>query len=178
MVGHQDGSFPPLGWHIKGEMGGIWNHPIKLMDGFDAELIVGEKVLPLNKAKGFINYPFANKHLFEFEQEQITVERYQFVPDGKQGIFVQFVIQNNSKETKKGEFQFIGHTDLRPTWLGERTQMEDSRDEANFDGQKWIVKDVSNSWYNIFGSPSPCIDLVNRKSTKYPWRIKHIDLQY
>ncbi|NNF81706.1 MAG: glycogen debranching protein, partial [Flavobacteriaceae bacterium] len=29
MVGHQNGSFPDLGWHIKGEMGGIWNHPIK-----------------------------------------------------------------------------------------------------------------------------------------------------
>ena len=24
MVGHQDGTFPDLGWHIKGEMGGIW----------------------------------------------------------------------------------------------------------------------------------------------------------
>ncbi len=34
MVGHQDGSFPDLGWHITGEMGGIWDHPIKLMDGF------------------------------------------------------------------------------------------------------------------------------------------------
>ena len=38
MVGHQDGTFPTLGWHIKGEMGGIWNHPIKLMDGFDVEM--------------------------------------------------------------------------------------------------------------------------------------------
>ncbi|OYW80331.1 MAG: hypothetical protein B7Z27_03980 [Sphingobacteriia bacterium 32-37-4] len=25
MVGHQDGSFPDLGWHVKGEMGGIWH---------------------------------------------------------------------------------------------------------------------------------------------------------
>jgi hypothetical protein len=38
MVGHQDGSFPDLGWHVTGEMGGIWNHPIKLMDGFTASL--------------------------------------------------------------------------------------------------------------------------------------------
>ena len=34
MVGHQDGSFPELGWHIEKEMGGIWDHPVKLMDGF------------------------------------------------------------------------------------------------------------------------------------------------
>ena len=35
MVGHQTGTFPELGWHVKGEMGGIWLHPIKLMDGFE-----------------------------------------------------------------------------------------------------------------------------------------------
>ena len=23
MVGHQDGTFPPLGWHVKDEMGGM-----------------------------------------------------------------------------------------------------------------------------------------------------------
>ena len=38
LVGHQDGSFPDLGWHVTGEMGGIWDHPIKLMDGFTAEI--------------------------------------------------------------------------------------------------------------------------------------------
>jgi hypothetical protein len=38
MVGHQNGQFPDLGWHVTGEMGGIWNHPIKLMDGFSAKI--------------------------------------------------------------------------------------------------------------------------------------------
>ena len=38
IVGHQDGSFPDLGWHVAGEMGGIWDHPIKLMDGFTASI--------------------------------------------------------------------------------------------------------------------------------------------
>ena len=40
MIGHQNGSFPDLGWHVEGEMGGIWLHPIKLMDGFTASLSV------------------------------------------------------------------------------------------------------------------------------------------
>ena len=26
-IGAQDGSFPEIGWHINGEMGGLWNHP-------------------------------------------------------------------------------------------------------------------------------------------------------
>ena len=63
MVGHQDGSFPELGWHIKGEMGGIWNHPIKLMDGFQAVLIENDRRLPLEKASAFVNFPMANTHL-------------------------------------------------------------------------------------------------------------------
>jgi len=30
IIGHQDGSFPDLGWHIAGEMGGIWIIPLNL----------------------------------------------------------------------------------------------------------------------------------------------------
>ncbi|MEX0314001.1 MAG: glycogen debranching protein, partial [Allomuricauda sp.] len=94
MVGHQDGSFPNLGWHIKGEMGGIWNHPIKLMDGFDAHLSLDGDMLQLNKASGFVNYPMANKHGFSWPSKNITIERWQFVPDDQQGILVQFIIKN------------------------------------------------------------------------------------
>ena len=38
LIGHQNGTFPDLGWHVEGEMGGIWLHPIKLMDGFTASI--------------------------------------------------------------------------------------------------------------------------------------------
>jgi len=152
MVGHQDGTFPALGWHIKGEMGGIWNHPIKLMDGFDVEIVVSNTVLKLNKASEFINYPYANKHIFKFEKEGLVVERIQFVPDSLQGILVQFVIKNNAQESIEGSLNFVGHSNLRPTWLGERSNMIDSKDSAIFKENYWIVKDSLNSWYNVFGS--------------------------
>ena len=45
MVGNQDGTFPDIGWHIDGEMGGIWDHPIKLMDGFSAGLQIMEAMI-------------------------------------------------------------------------------------------------------------------------------------
>ena len=152
MVGHQNGTFPPLGWHIKGEMGGIWNHPIKLMDGFDAELIVDKDTLRLDTASSFINYPFANKHVFEFPSKNLVVERIQFIPDGMQGIFIQFVINNTSSQQKSLNFNFTGHTDLRPTWLGERTQMHDGVDHSSFEDGLWVVKDSLNPWFTIFGS--------------------------
>src|SRR5687767_14845223 len=53
MVGNQDGTFPDLGWHVKGEMGGIWHHPIKLLDGFEASVTLNNKRYELNKADAF-----------------------------------------------------------------------------------------------------------------------------
>lgn len=153
MVGHQDGSFPDLGWHIQGEMGGIWDHPIKWMDGFDISLSVDKKKLRLNNAAQFINYPYANKQVFNWEEEGLTIERWQFVPDGKEGLVVQIIITNHGASKEAG-ITFTGYTDLRPTWLGDSTQMIDGPDEAswNNDLNTWIVKDSLNTWYNLFGS--------------------------
>ena len=36
LIGTQDGNFPDMGGHVHGEMGGLWVHPIKLIDGFQA----------------------------------------------------------------------------------------------------------------------------------------------
>ena len=33
VVGSEAGRFPASGWHIRGEMGGFWSAPIKLLDG-------------------------------------------------------------------------------------------------------------------------------------------------
>ena len=33
VMGFQDGSFQAQGWHVTGEMGGVWSQPLKLVDG-------------------------------------------------------------------------------------------------------------------------------------------------
>src|ERR1043165_6779873 len=38
LIGTQDGNFPDMGGHVPGEMGGLWLHPIKLVDGFWATI--------------------------------------------------------------------------------------------------------------------------------------------
>jgi glycogen debranching enzyme len=157
MVGHQDGSFPELGWHIKGEMGGIWNHPIKLMDGFEAALIEDQRRIPIEKAGAFVNYPMANRHEYVLENESLQVDRWQFVPDGKQGLVIQFAIHNTGKANRSFAFEFTGHSDLRPTWLGERTGMTDHPDLAVYDSdtETWVIKDAGNSWHVVFGADLP-----------------------
>ena len=154
MVGHQDGSFPDLGWHIKGEMGGIWDHPIKLMDGFDAELIMGNESFLLEDATAFTNFPFCNKHVFSIDQKNILVERWQFVPDHKEGVVVQFAIHNPSDLRQDVRFKFTGHSDLRPTWLSERLDQFDHPDLARYNNElhAWIVTDSINPWFTIYGA--------------------------
>ena len=152
MVGHQNGTFPDLGWHIKGEMGGIWNHPIKLMDGFEAALIIENDTLQLNNATTFTNFPMANRLVYQFSEHNLTVEQWQFVPDDKQGVFIQYLIKNDENQDKAIDLIFTAHTDLRPTWLGEQTNMIDGKDLGTFSENKWIVKDENNPWFTVFGT--------------------------
>ncbi|MCS4433807.1 glycogen debranching protein [Aquiflexum gelatinilyticum] len=159
MVGHQDGTFPDLGWHVKGEMGGIWNHPIKLMDGFTAAIIEQDNSFCLDAAHQFINYPFANKHLFQTHIPGLEVERFQFVPEGVQGLVIEFTFRNVDKSDISFDFEFSGHTDLMPVWLGEKAGMVDFEDQLSFDEsrQAWLGKDQGNEWYAMFGSNQKAI---------------------
>lgn len=153
-IGHQDGSFPAMGWHIQGEMGGIWNHPIKLMDGFSASMVLDGQEISLEKAQQFVNYPFANAHHYHLEDHEIKVLRSQFVPDNTEGMVVVFEIENSSASPRSIQFNFRGISDLRPTWLGERTQMVNGMDLGAFDvkHQAFLVKDQDNPWWVIYGS--------------------------
>ncbi|MEK6476257.1 glycogen debranching protein [Catalinimonas sp. 4WD22] len=154
MVGHQNGQFPDLGWHVAGEMGGIWDHPIKLMDGFTAAIQTEEQSYCLSEADTFINYPFANQHIFSGSAEGLRVERFQFVPDAREAVVVEYTFVNTGAEALTFNFVLSGHTDLRPVWLGERTAMEDAKDTIYWQPslQSWIAKDQANDWYVIFGA--------------------------
>jgi hypothetical protein len=154
MVGHQDGQFPDLGWHVTGEMGGIWNHPIKLMDGFAAALIISNQTHCLTVADTFINYPFANKHMYNTTPQGIRIERFQFVPDSLQAMVVEYTFHNLERQAKEVLFEFNGMVDLQPVWLGERTNMVDARDIAQWDEstKSIIAKDSLNEWYVVYGS--------------------------
>lgn len=158
MVGHQDGSFPEIGWHIKGEMGGVWNHPIKLLDGFAAELVWPDVKIALDSAARFTNYPMANSHRYDLDEKGMTVVRTQFVPRNKEGIVVEYLLENTGSAPQELQFAFTAHSDLRPTWLGERTQMIDAPDQSEYlaDKDAWLIKDEGNEWYVLFGA--------NRKS--------------
>ncbi|MET3128009.1 glycogen debranching enzyme [Arcicella rosea] len=153
VIGHQNGQFPDLGWHVTGEMGGIWNHPIKLMDGFTGTISENGNTVCLSQADEFVNFPFANKLTYQSPMKGLSVERFQFVPDGQEAAVIEYTFHNTEAISKTFTFTFEGYTDLRPTWLGERTNMIDGKDEATWDEstKTWVAKDALNDWFVMFG---------------------------
>ena len=157
LVGHQNGQFPDLGWHVTGEMGGLWNHPIKLLDGFTATVYEQEQAYCLTAADSFINYPFANRHVYSQAVPALRVERFQFVPDGQEALALEYTLTNTTDSARTLTVEFAAHSDLRPVWLGERTGMADHPDTASWHAadQRWVIKDRGNAWFVTFGSPLP-----------------------
>ncbi|MEJ0057719.1 MAG: hypothetical protein WDN75_19975 [Bacteroidota bacterium] len=156
MIGFQDGTFPEMGFHTPGEMGGIWDHPIKLMDGFDVELTEKSTAnsVHLDKADTFINYPFANKHIYHIKAPDIDVTRFQFVPDSLQGIIIEFDIKNIGATTLDLSFRLKGSVDLSPAWLAERINIKNGKDILSRDEKNNAIvgKDSLNDWYVAFCS--------------------------
>lgn len=154
LIGNQDGTFPDLGWHVAGEMGGLWLHPIKLMDGFTASVSMDSKTTCLDNATSFTNYPIGNVIDFGDVTSGLSAKRLHFVPDGKEGMAVLFQFENLSNMNMDFEFQFNAYVDLMPVWLGERTGMQDGIDQINFDPltNTFTGKDEKNDWFTVWSS--------------------------
>ncbi len=98
IIGTQDGKFPDLGGHVSGEMGGVWIHPIKLVDGFWARVSEEgtNQEVQLQSATEFINYPYGNRFRYGEVVNDVEIERFQFSPDGYPGAVVQYVFKNKA----------------------------------------------------------------------------------
>ena len=158
-IGAQNGSFPEIGWHIPGEMGGVWNHPIKLLDGYQATIMTENSSEELVDAS-FINYPYGNTFIYELERLNLSVEQFQFSPDQHQGLVVEYKITNESTLPFKGKLEFEASFDLRPTWLGERSNMIDGEDIVEFINEENIIsaKDRNNNWFSMISSSEDILE--------------------
>lgn len=154
LIGTQDGNFPDLGRHVEGEMGGLWLHPIKLVDGFWVKISDGQNSKWLSEASEFINYPYGNSLKYSAVLDGLNVERFQFCPDGQLGCVIQFIISSNTKRNLN--FEFAVKTDLSPVWLSEQIGIKDGTDKASWDTTNniFIASDETNPWFAVWGAVS------------------------
>lgn len=120
------GGFSPIGWHIPGEMGGLWAHPIKLLDGFSFEIEEGGERRPLFPAR-LLTHDFIRAR-WEFEHPELLITR----EDGtleEPALFVNLTLQNLSLRPRRLTLHWQLEVDLRPAW---QAHLPDGKDELIF----------------------------------------------
>jgi len=130
LIGTQDGNFPDMGDHVPGEMGGLWLHPIKLLDGFWATVtdMATNQEIALSESAEFVNYPYGNRLRYGPVLDSLEIERLQFSPDSQDGLIVQYSFKNAAARKRQLRFHFSVKTDLRPVWFSDRLGIKDAQD--------------------------------------------------
>jgi hypothetical protein len=93
-IGFEDGRFYANGWHITGEMGGVWTPPLKLVDGVWFGLD-GQWIGPATKftsGQGYTRFDLP-------DTAGMKVQRTDFVPDGRRGALFGLKITNPGAAT-------------------------------------------------------------------------------
>lgn len=159
-IGTQDGYFPDFGHHLAGEMGGVWLHPIKLLDGF--WLRVKDKKRDISvwaKADEFINHPWGSEFRYDHGLGHIpaSIIRTQFAPELEKGMTVRYELHNYSDQETELELELLCRTDLRPVWFSEEIGIEDGQEDCFETVSDWdgLAKDSGNDWYVKFGAEMP-----------------------
>jgi hypothetical protein len=93
--GFQDGRFYAQGWHVTGEMGGVWSQPLKLVDGVWFG-IDGEWLAPARKFTSGWGYT-----RMEFpDAAGLKVSRTDFAPDGWRAVLFGLRLENRRGSAK------------------------------------------------------------------------------
>ncbi|MBI3961142.1 MAG: hypothetical protein HY335_00180, partial [Deinococcus sp.] len=152
LIGSQHGGFPPIGGHVPGEMGGVWDHPIKLLDGFWFAITEDDQVWWLTDAVRYrIGLGYSQ---LLFQRPDLEVERWEFAPDGLEGLCVELLLKDLSGRKRQLTATFLVRTDLQPAWLGERAGLFDHADQAMYSPELKAICawDSGHPWQVMCGS--------------------------
>jgi len=96
-MGDETGLYPATGWHIRGEMGGIWAPPVKLLDGIwfavdDAWLGSDVAASRYTTGRGYQRFDYA-------DQDGLSVGRLDFAPDGARANMIGLTLRSDTRRT-------------------------------------------------------------------------------
>ena len=99
-VGFQDGRFYANGWHITGEMGGIWAPPLKLADGvwFGVDDQWVGAATKFTSGRGYTRYDLP-------AASGLKLRRIDFVPDGRRAALYGLELTNPGAAAEDGHGQ-------------------------------------------------------------------------
>ena len=156
LIGSQDGGFPDMGDHVPGEMGGLWIHPIKLVDGLWTAVRDATSGLevPLSDAEQLVTYPYGNRLRYRPVLDGLEIDRFEFSPDGHPGVVVRYELTNTTDRERRLELALTTRTDLRPVWYSEKIGITDAPDTVVWrpDERVFLGRDTGHEWYVVWGA--------------------------
>ncbi len=159
IVGDESGRFPAMGWHIGGEMGGVWSPPLKLLDG----IWFGINDKWIGRANRFTSaYGHVTMNLPG--NENLSITRTDFVPDGKRAALFGLQFTAGDKD-ESFTLTVDAHSELLSAypwgWTTPSQEQFNLEDSVEFDGQRLVFREqgtppVENAdrhnWASVVGT--------------------------
>ena len=137
-LGSEDGRYPAMGFHTRGEMGGIWTPPIKLLDGIWFG-INGQWIGPATSFTSGFGY--AQMALPKTNGLQIT--RTDFAPDGRRA--VEFGLTLTASNSAPFTLDVDAHSELMSAYPWGFTTPDQTQfnlpDTAAFNGKQLVFQE-------------------------------------
>jgi len=139
-IGFEDGRFYANGWHITGEMGGVWTPPLKLVDGvwfgLDGQWV--GQATRFSSGRGYTQYDLP-------DTAGLQVQRTDFVPDGRRAALFGLTITNPGA-ARTAKLAVNAHSELMgqyPWGFGGVTPnaSDNVADTGSFDGKNLVFRD-------------------------------------
>ncbi len=138
--GFEDGRFYANGWHITGEMGGIWTPPLKLLDGvwFGIDDQWVGPATRFTSGYGYTRFTLP-------DTAGIKVERTDVAPDGRRAGLFRLKLTNPGA-ARTVTFKVDAHSELLPSYPwgftgAEPNASEQLPDSGSFDGNALVFRD-------------------------------------
>lgn len=154
LIGAADGMFPDFGHHSEREMGGLWMHPIKVLDGFWLRFRdeKAEHVDTWVIADRFFCLP--HKNVFEYGANlghtRVTIRQERLAPESAPGVVVSYRFVNHDSEPRPIVAELLVRTELYPVWYSmDAGAYQDGPDEGAWEPETltFHAKDRDNPWY-------------------------------
>ena len=137
-VGSEEGRYPAMGFHTRGEMGGIWTAPLKLLDGLWFGLD-GAWVRPATRftsGYGYVKMDLPGP-------AGLTVSRTDFVPDGRRAVVVGLTMRAATARTVR--LKVDAHSELMSAYPWGQTVPDQTTfnlaDRARVTGRTLVFQD-------------------------------------
>ena len=142
-----------MGWHIRGEMGGVWAHPIKLLDGY--WFSVNGRWLPaatrFASGAGYTRMTFPSTR-------GLGVRALTFSPDGSPVVLVGLRLTNPSRHPKPVALAMDSRSELMGSypWGGTTPTAEEVNgpDDGSFDRRSGLLEftEPGKPWFAEVGA--------------------------